>query len=221
MMRIGFVHTIPSLVDYFRVEMAAQLPYADCFQVLNESVLQDLTRGEDRVLVYRRVVRQVMLVADAGADLIVTTCTSTSPAVDIARQICPVPVLKVDDPMASEAVRIGRRIAVLCTNTNTPGPSAALLRQHAATQGREVLVETVVRPEAYTALFAGDPARHDAILAEAAEEVAGRADVLVLAQPGLAHLQAPLGRYGKPVLSSPQLLIAELIRRLAPAPAAV
>jgi Asp/Glu/hydantoin racemase len=215
------VHTIPFLVDHFRVEMAAQLPHADCFHILNESLLQDLLRGEDRSSVYRRVVRQVLLAADSGAELIVATCSSTSPAIDIVRQICPVPVLKVDDPMAAEAVRRGRRIAVLCTNTSTPGPSAALLRQHAATQGREVIVETVVRPEAYTALFAGDRARHDAIVNDAAEEVAGRADILVLAQASLSHLQLPLGRLGKPVLSSPPLLMLELIRRLAPETARV
>ena len=220
-MRIGFVHTSGSLLDRFRADMASMHPHADTFHVLNESLLQDLLRGQDRASVYRRVVQQVLLAAEAGADLVIATCSSTSPAIDVARQICPVPVLKMDDPMASEAVRQGKRIALICTNTSTPGPSASLLRQHAAAQGREVLVETVVRPEAHTALFAGDPARHDAIVTEAAEEVASRADVLVLAQASLDHLRGVFARFGKPVLSSPPLLMTEIGRRLAPAHATV
>lgn len=215
-MRIAFVHTVGFLVDRFRALMQEQHPDADAYHVLNEGLLQDLLRGQDTVRVYRRVVEQVALAADGGAGLVVVTCSSTSPAVDIARQVVPVPVLKIDDPMAAEAVRLGNRIAVLCTNTSTPGPSTALLRAHAAEQGRAVEIEPVVRPDAYQALFAGDRARHDAVVTEAATEAAGRADVLVLAQASLAHLQAPLSQaLGKPVLASPPLLMAEIGRRLA------
>jgi Asp/Glu/hydantoin racemase len=215
-MRIAFVHTMASMLEHFKADMAVQHPHVDCFHILNEGLLQDLTRGEERQFVYRRVVQQLLLAADNLADMVVMTCTSLSPAVDLARALCPVPILKVDDPMSAEAVRIGRRIAVLCTTTSTPGPSAGLLRQHAAAQGREVLVETVVRPEAYTALFAGDRARHDAIVTEAARDAATRADVLVLSQTTLSHLQPTFAAWGKPVLSSPPFLMADLARRLAP-----
>ena len=215
-MRIGFVHTDAQLLDLFREEMIVRHPHVDCFHVLNEGLLQDLTRGEERSSVYRRTVRQILLAADTMADLVIMTCSSTAPAVDIARQVCPVPVLKVDDPMAAEAVRLGGRIAVFCTRSSGAGPSAALMRQHAAVQGREVLVETVVRPEAFTALFAGDQARHDETILEAARAAAPRADVLVLGNPEMAHLRGQIAAFGKPALISPPLLMADLARRLAP-----
>lgn len=206
-MRVGFVHTVGFLVERFRTLMAAEQPSVDCFHVPNEGLLQDLLRGVEPARVYRRVVEQVLLAADNGADLLVVTCSSTSPAVDIARQVTLVPVLKIDDPMAAEAVTLGRRIAVLCTNTSTPGPSTALLHFHAAGQGRTVSVTPFVRPEAYQALFAGEQARHDAIVTEAAHVAAQDADVIVLAQASLAHLQPALARdTGLPVLSSPPLL---------------
>ncbi|MBV8912658.1 MAG: aspartate/glutamate racemase family protein [Acetobacteraceae bacterium] len=215
-MRVAFVHTVSFLVDRFRSMMQAQHPGADCFHILNESLLQDLLRGEDTTEVYRRVVAQVLLAVDAGAGLVVMTCSSTSPAVDIARQVTKVPILKIDDPMAEEAVRLGSRIAVICTNTSTPGPSQALLRDHAAAQGRKVEIEAVIRPEAYQALAAGDRARHDALVTSAADDAATRSDVLVLAQASIAHLQPQLQRsLGKPVLASPELLMRELGRRLA------
>jgi Asp/Glu/hydantoin racemase len=220
-MRIAFVHTMPSLLERFKSDMADQHPHIDCFHILNEGLLQDLTRGEERQSVYRRAVAQMLIAVDNYADLVVMTCTSLSPAVDIARNLCVTPILKLDDPMSAEAVRLGHRIAVLCTNTCTPGPSAGLLRQHAAAQGREILVETVVRPEAYTALFAGDRKRHDSIIVEAAREAAARADVLVLSQITLCHLEDTFAAWGKPVLTSPPYLMADLTRRLAPLKASV
>ena len=121
-----------------------------------------------------------------------------------------------DDPMASEAVRRGTRIGLLCTATSTVEPSSALLRAHAAAQGRDVTIKTVLRPEAYQALMAGDRARHDEILLEAASGISNEVDVLVLAQASLAHLRDRLAAELKcPVLASPSLLMAEIARRCA------
>ena len=215
-MRIGFVHTAHLMIEQFRSEMGSRFPEVDCFHILNEGPLQSLRRGMPRSEVYRRVVAQLLLAVDEGADLVVQTSSSLSPAVDLARPLTTVPVLKMDDPMAAEAVRLGRRIVVICNNTSAPGPSASLLRQHGAAQGMEVIVETIVRPEAFTALFAGDRARHDDILIEAAREALPRADVYVLPQGSLADLEPGLEVLGKPVLSSPRLMLRELARRLAP-----
>ncbi len=221
--RIAFIHTVGFLVDDFRARMRAAMPEADCFHLLNESLLQDLLRGAPQAQVYRRVVEQIMLAADARPDLIVVTCSSTSPAVDMARRLVSQPVLKIDDPMAAEAVRSGSqagvRIGLLCTAASTVEPSSALLRAHAAAQGRDVTIMAVLRHEAYQALMAGDRARHDAILTEAAASLAGQVDVLVLAQASLAHLRDALAAaLPCPVLASPPLLMRE-IARLYDAPA--
>jgi Asp/Glu/hydantoin racemase len=157
-----------------------------------------------------------VLAADAQPDLIVVTCSSTSPAVDIARRIVPVPILKIDDPMMAEAARSGTRIGLLCTASSTVEPSSALLRAHAAEQGRDVAIRTVLCAEAYQALLAGDRARHDAILHDAAKGIAGDVDVLVLAQASLAHLRDPLAAaLPCPVLASPPTLMREVARRCA------
>jgi hypothetical protein len=211
--RIAFVHTVGFLVDDFRARMRAEIPAADCFHILNESLLQDLLRGAPQPLVYRRVVDQIVLAAEARPDLIVVTCSSTSPAVDIARRLVPQPVLKIDDPMAAEAVRSGVRIGLLCTASSTVEPSSALLRAHAAAQGRDIAIKTVLCSEAYQALMAGDRARHDAMLYEAATGLAGEVDVLVLAQASLAHLRGKLAAdLPCPVLASPPLLMQEIAR---------
>lgn len=213
--RIAFVHTVGFLAEEFRRLMRAELPDVDCFHILNESLLQDLLRGAPPPQVYRRVTEQVLLAADAQADLIVVTCSSTSPAVDIVRGLVAQPVLKIDDPMAAEAVRSGARIGLLCTATSTLGPSTALLQSHALAQGRTVSIHPLVNADAYAALMAGDRVRHDLLVRTSAAELAARVDVLVLAQASLAHVRDVLAEeLPCPVLASPPLLMRELTRRL-------
>lgn len=214
-MRIAFIHTVGFLVDIFRQRAAAELPGTDCFHILNESLLQDLLRGAPKPLVYRRVVGQIVLAAEAGAELIAVTCSSTSPAVNIARQIVAQPVLKIDDPMMAEAARSGGRVGLLCTATSTVEPSSALLAAHAAAQGRAVQAVPRVEAEAYTALMAGDRARHDAIVGQAARALAAEVDVLVLAQASLARLRDDIAAaVACPVLASPDLLMRDLAARV-------
>jgi Asp/Glu/hydantoin racemase len=213
--RIAFIHTVGFLADEFRKLMKAQLPEVDCIHTLNESLLQDLLRGSDPALVYRRVVEQVVLAADAGASLIVMTCSSTSPGVDIARQIVKCPILKIDDPMAEAAIRAGDRIGLLCTATSTVRPSTALLQSHAAALGCTVSIHPEINAQAYTALMAGDRALHDKLVRESAVKLAVEVDVLVLAQASLAHLRDGLAAETRcPVLASPPLLMRELAQRL-------
>jgi hypothetical protein len=112
-------------------------------------------------------------------------------------------------------VRSGTRIGLLCTAASTVEPSGALLHAHAGEQGREIVVTTALRTEAYQALMAGERARHDAILREAAAGMAGEVDVLVLAQASLAHLRDTLAAdLACPVLASPPLLMQALREKM-------
>lgn len=213
--RVAFIHTVAFLVDEFRRQMRELLPHADAYHILNEGLLQDLLRGVPKAQVHRRVVEQAQIAADSGAGLIVVTCSSTSPGVDIARRVIEVPILKIDDPMAAEAVRLGTRIGVLCTATSTVEPSTTLLQSHAGEAGKAVQLVSHVCPEAYTALHAGDRERHDALVREAAGRLSRDVDVLVLAQASLAHLRDALAtELACPVLASPPLLMRELVARL-------
>lgn len=213
--RIAFIHTVGFLVEDFRKRVREELPAVDAFHILNESLLQDLLRGAPLPLVYRRVTEQIQLAADAGADIIAVTCSSTSPAVDTARKLVRQPVLRIDDPMAAEAVRQGGRIGLLCTAASTVAPSTALLQAHAAEQGRSVTIVPLVNPEAYQALMAGERGRHDELVRASALSLAREVDVLVLAQASLAHLQGGLAaELACPVLASPPMLMHALKSQL-------
>jgi len=79
--RIAFILTVAMLVERFRPRFQSELPETDCFHMLDESVLQDLIRQGPSSGITRRIVTLSQMAADAGAELIVFTCSSTSPAI--------------------------------------------------------------------------------------------------------------------------------------------
>jgi Asp/Glu/hydantoin racemase len=213
MNRLAVLHTVHFLADRFKTMLRERLPRLDSFHMLDESLLQDLLRHGSSPTITRRVVTFATLAADAGADLILFTCSSTSPAVDVARRVIAVPILKIDDPMAERAVTLGARIGILCTTSSTQGPSAELVREHAARMEREVAIEPHLVAGAFQALSSGDRDAHDRLVCDAAAELAGRNDVVVLAQASMAHLADRLQQaLPVPVLASPSLCVEALVR---------
>lgn len=215
---IAFIHTVALLVERFRPRFLKELPDQRCFHMLDESVLQDLLRDGPSPTITRRIVTLTMLAADAGADLIVFTCSSTSPAIDVARKLVPVPIVKIDDAMYAEVARTDGRVGLLCTTRSTLEPSRSLLAEHACASGARVEVASVLVDGAFDALSAGRRDEHDTLVMESALALAQRTDRLVLAQASLAHLVGPLAQLtGKPVLASPEWMVRDVAARVATA----
>jgi Asp/Glu/hydantoin racemase len=118
-------------------------------------------------------------------------------------------VLRVDQPMADAAVRIGRRIGVIATLPTTLDPTADLIRRRAAAAERDVEITERLCQGAFDALMSGDAATHDAAVAAALRELSASCDVVVLAQASMARVadQLPPSEKPAPVLSSPGLAI--------------
>lgn len=215
MSRICFFHTVAGLADTFDELATEHEVDAEWYHAVDESVLEDmLAAGELTPSVTRRICAQLSLAEHAGADVILDTCSSTSPAVDVARELVETPIVKIDDPMTERAVELGDRIGVLATAASTLGPSTDLLERKADEAGRAVDVEPVLVDDAFEARLNDDVDRHDRLVTERAIDLADETDVLVLAQASMSHLEAPLSdRVPVPVLSSPELAmerVAEL-----------
>lgn len=197
MSTIGFISTVLSLPATFS-ELAKELvPEAEVFHIADETLL-GVTRREGRLTATtrRRVLGYIESAADAGADLVVVTCSSIGPAVDDSRGFVEVPVLRIDQPMADEAVRLGTRIGVVATLSTTLEPTAELVRARASAAGKDVEVIAHLCEGA----FGSD--RHDELVRAGIEAVAAQTDVVVLAQASMARVtvDSPV-----PVLSSPRL----------------
>src|SRR5688572_21301647 len=137
--RLGLLHTSATLVPVFQHLCAAQLPGVDVFNIADDSLIKDcIARGTLTPLTARRVLKHLESAEQAGADMILVTCSSIGPAVDAAAMMIGVPVLRVDQPMADRAVATGRRIGVVATLPTTLEPTAELIRRRAKNAGREI-----------------------------------------------------------------------------------
>ena len=220
---LALLHTVLSLPPVFAALADELLPGTELFHIVDESLL-NVTRktGALTSVTRRRVLGYLESAAEAGADLVLVTCSSIGPAVDAARDFVAVPVLRVDEAMADEAVKLGSRVGVIATLTTTLEPTAALVERRARVAGRDVEVVSHVCDGAFEALQAGDRDRHDELVREGVRSLAAEADVIVLAQASMARVVDGLPDEERtvPSLSSPRLGVtraAELLSSTAAA----
>jgi Asp/Glu/hydantoin racemase len=202
---IGFLHTADVHVPTFRNLLTELAPQVREVHVVDPALLADARSGGLTAGLARRIDERLAELAEAGADLIVCTC-STIGGLAERPAAAGVAVVRGDRPMAEAAVAAGRRIAVVYTAESTLGPTRDLLLDAAA--GTSVTVIEAPCPQAWAAFEAGDLPRYAREVAAAARRIAPAADVIVLAQASMAPAAAQLTDLGVPVLTSPRTAVA-------------
>ena len=210
---VVLIHTVTPLLAVFDQLGAEVLPGVRLFRVLDEPLLERVRRRGK--LAEEDVARLADHVADAaaiGADAVLVTCSTVSPAVDLIAAAAPIPVIKIDEAMIAKAVDLGRRIGVIATNPTTLEPTRRLLLAEGARRAKVIEVELVLVEGALPALLAGDGETHDALVKKAVSEMVQRSDVVVLAQASTARVLAVIPERERtvPILSSPHLALAQL-----------
>ena len=194
-MTVAFLHTVLGLPPVFNQLADELLPGVERFHIVDESLL-GVTRkvGSLTPVTRRRVQGYLESATAAGADLVVVTCSSIGPAVDEST----VRALRIDEPMAEAAVRIGPRVGVLATLATTL--EGFLLAAVGGIGG----VRAHLCEGAFDALQAGDRDRHDELVREGLRQIEAEVDVVVLAQASMARVTDALSA-SVPILSSPRL----------------
>ncbi|HAK77583.1 MAG TPA: Asp/Glu/hydantoin racemase, partial [Runella sp.] len=138
--------------------------------------------------------------------------SSIGAAVEAAADLTQVPVLRVDQPMADQAVATGSRIGVIATLPTTLAPTSDLVQRRAAVVGKDIQLKAVLCEGAFQALMGGNPALHDTMVAKALKELSTQVDVIVLAQASMARVVDTLSEAEKivPILASPPIAMAYL-----------
>ena len=206
--RLAFVHTVAGLVPRFRDLAAEMVPGVETFDIVDETLLRDATtEGRVSLDTARRLFAHLAAAERHGADAILVTCSSMGGVVDAARPFAAVPLMRVDQAMAEQAVERGSKIGILATLWSTLRPTAVLIERTAVEAGREVEVRDRLCDGAFEALRSGDTDRHDALVRDGLRELIGWADVIVLAQASMARVVDTLGDEERrtPILSSPRL----------------
>jgi Asp/Glu/hydantoin racemase len=208
--RLAFIHTVTSLVGAFDDLCAELIPDADVFHIADNSLIQNVIRdGEMSVSTARRLVRHMISAEEAGADIVMVTCSSVGESVPMGQPILRVPVYRVDRAMADKAVGLGQRIGVAATLSTTLDPTARLIGARADAQGKDVNIVARLCQGAFDAVVSGDTETHDAIVSKGLRTLMDEVDVVVLAQASMARVVETLPEADRkvPILSSPRLAV--------------
>jgi Asp/Glu/hydantoin racemase len=203
---LAMIHTVPGIIPVFNELVGLHLPGWRPFNMLDESLLGNTIReGTLSRQTMRRLATHIWSAVDAGASAVLVTCSSLGPAVDAAMPLCPVPIFRIDDGMAIEAIQRGNRIGVLATLATTMNPTTRLIERHAHRMGHNVFVTSRLCEGAFDKLRNGDRAAHDAMIREGLASIVGSVDVVVLAQASMANALNEMSEISVPVLTSPKL----------------
>ena len=212
--QLALIHTSPSMIPAFKTlidELIGQR--AKVFNMVDESLLCDIIgHGCCPPATAKRLVGHVLAAEQAGAEIILVTCSSMGRAVEASRALVASQVLRVDEPMADKAVAIGGRIGVIATLPSTLEPTVALIKARAALAGAKVTLRSQVIEGAFEAVMSGNGRKHDDLVAAAVREMAMAVDVIVLAQASMARVVETLPPEQRPVpiLSSPRSAVEHL-----------
>jgi Asp/Glu/hydantoin racemase len=213
MKTLALIHTSATLVPVFQQLCKTHLPSVKTFNIVDDSLVSGIrAKGSLTADIARRVQAYISSAEAGGADHILVTCSSIGPAVEASAKFSAVPVLRVDQPMADQAVQTGRRIGVIATLSTTLEPTSDLVRRRAVLAGKQIELSSVLVEGAFEALMSGDSATHDTKVAAALRELSSKVDVILLAQASMARVVDTLPESDKriPILASPPIAIQHL-----------
>ena len=200
---------------------AALWPEARCQNLLDDSLSPDLqARGMGAAMI-ERMVTLAGYAKQQRADAILFTCSAFGPAIDEARRLHRMPILKPNEAMFDEALDLclsrqhPSRLGLLTTFAPASVSMQQELQEAIAQRGANITVENACAEGALARLQAGDAESHDQMLLTRAQQMP-ECDVHLLGQFSMARSQALLtAALGKPVLTSPTSAVRRLQAELA------
>lgn len=218
-MKVALVYTstTPELIDMVEREVRENVGQdAEIISLQDPSILAQVREaGYVTPTPAARLIGMYMDAIGQGADAVLNVCSSVGEVADsvqTAAAYIGVPIVRIDEDMCREAVRLGSRIGVLATLSTTLEPTKGTINRVARAMGRHVtLVDGLI-----DGAFGLDQAQFRRLLLEAAGKIIDQVDVIVLAQGSMAYVEKDItAAYGKPTLSSPRFGAVALKKALA------
>lgn len=212
---LALIHTSPVLIPLFTQLAGEYLPGVNVFHMVDESLIKNtMAAGGLTKATSRRVLSLLESAQHAGAEAAMVTCSSIGQAVSLSRSFIDIPVFRIDEAMAEEAIAKGQRIGVAATLRTTLDPTLELLK--ATARRGEKTIETIpcLCEGAFEAVISGQTDRHDQMVTEALRKLVEKVDVVVLAQASMARVLTSFPAHGTPILTSPRLAMESARRQL-------
>jgi aspartate/glutamate racemase len=209
---VGLVHAVIPAIEPLRAAFGELAPDVKLINILDEGLVTEIDRrGSLTPALVRRLTSLVTLAEEAGAELVLLTCTAYSPVADDVQRQSDIPVLKIDELMVREALGRARKIGLVATVPAGLNMQCQLIDQIATEMGREVDLDAVLKPEAFQALASGRRDEHDAIVLAEVERLGKANELVMLAQASMGHLASKVpATVTVPVLSSPTLAVSKV-----------
>jgi Asp/Glu/hydantoin racemase len=207
MTTLALLHTGAVVIKPINDIVRKLMPHVRIVNFLDDAIVADIFRDKGITdSVRRRLAHLGQCAAEAKVDALVITCSSISETAATVAEASGLPVFKIDEAMAEEAVRLGTRIGVIATLPTTLEPTCRLIESKARDAGKAIVIRRELADEAFKQLAQGNADAHDQILRAALDKLAETEDVIVLAQASMARLiEVPAFRLRVPVLASPML----------------
>lgn len=202
---LSFLHTSPVHIQTFHTLLAALAPDIPTRHVVDENLLSEAcAAGKVTPALRQRVEETVLAMADLGAMVVLCTCSTIGAIVEDLNGQMPAVMLRIDRPMAEEAVACGSRIIVAATLPTTLTPTRELIYSAASRAQKEVQVIDLLCEDAWGHFERGDQVAYLQEVASQLQRVATLGDVIVLAQASMARASEFYSDLPVPVLTSPR-----------------
>ena len=151
-MKVGLIYTstTPELIADVEREVKKQLGEdVEMFSLQDPSILADVrAAGYVTAAPAARLIGMYMKAVEEGVDAMLNLCSSVGEVADCAQDAAKylgVPIVRVDEEMCREAVRLGKRVGVMATLPTTLTPTKNTVARVAREMGAHVeLVDCLV-----------------------------------------------------------------------------
>ncbi len=217
-MKIGLIYTSTTPELIASVEQAVKQAVGDDAELISKSdpaIIKEVREaGFVPPKTAARLIGMYMQALQEDCDAVLNCCSSVGDVADSAQSIARylgMPIVRIDEEMCREAVRLGGTVAVMATLQTTLEPTKNTLKRVAREMGRQVrLVDCLVE-----GAFGLNPEQFKARMLESARGIAEQADVILFAQGSMAYCEEYIAQHiGKTVLSSPRFGALALRRAL-------
>ena len=206
-MKLFTINTINNFMDLiynpFAKPFLEENPDITITNIMDDSLLKDtLNAGEVTKATYMKIYNYAQAAIVDGADGIVVTCTSINEATSKLKDILTVPIINIEEPVATMAVKNGTRIGVIGTIPTSPIAIGRTIVQKAKEMNKEIEIVNHVVDGAFDVLCAGDRDKHDEMICASLYDFAKTVDVVVFAQISMSLLkhepvETPIYKVGK------------------------
>ena len=217
-MKVGIVYTAtnPESVESINSEIRKKL--GGNLEIINyqdSSILEEVCEhGYVTASATARLVSMFMQAINDGVDAMLSCCSSVGEVVDASQDLARytgIPIVRIDEEMCREAVRLGKRIGILATIPTTLEPTKNTVLRVAREMNRQVILVDGFMEGA----FGIEQDVFKKMICDKVAEIIDQVDVILLAQGSMAYTEEILAeRFLKPVLSSPQFGVASLAKAL-------